>query len=166
MMKILGVDPGLATAGFGLISAERGTFTALKFGVITTPAKVPFTRRLDTLFNDLTELLLSEKPDAIAIEELFFGNNVTTGIAVSHARGVLLLAAVRAGVPAFEYTPNQVKQSVAGYGGADKKQVQAMVARLLALNAVPRPDDAADALALALCHGRAATSLMFDKQAV
>jgi crossover junction endodeoxyribonuclease RuvC len=149
-----------------LVYVNRGAFEARQFGVITTPANIPLSRRLDTIYSDVTDLLTRLKPDNIAIEELFFNTNITTGLSVAHARGVMLLAAFRSGVPAYEYTPLQVKQSVAGYGRADKKQVQAMVTRLLNLNETPKPDDAADALAIALCHARAATSLMFNGETV
>jgi crossover junction endodeoxyribonuclease RuvC len=165
-MRILGIDPGIATVGFGVVDAKRGVFSEIAHGVITTPAKVPLTRRLDAIYSDLTTLISELKPDSIAIEELFFAANVKTGISVAHGRGVILLACFRAGIPAYEYTPLQVKQSVAGYGLAEKRQVQEMVKRLLNLEQLPRPDDAADALAIALCHARAATSLMFNEESI
>ena len=159
-MRILGIDPGYATIGFGLIEAARGQTQMLNYGAISTPPGVPFPRRLEILFDDMTTLLKETQPEAISIEQLFFGNNITTGIDVAHGRGVILLAAQKAGVPLFEYTPMQVKQSVVGYGKATKLQVMDMTKRLLHLQAVPRPDDAADALALALCHARSATSML------
>ena len=159
-MRILGIDPGYATIGFGLIEAARGQTQMLNYGAISTPPGVPFPRRLEILFDDMTTLLKETQPEAISIEQLFFGNNITTGIDVAHGRGVILLAAQKAGVPIFEYTPMQVKQSVVGYGKATKLQVMDMTKRLLHLQAVPRPDDAADALALALCHARSATSML------
>ena len=159
-MRILGVDPGVATIGFGLIEADRGSQRLLRYGVITTPAGLPLSNRLYQISQDMEELLSAFHPDEAAVEELFFTKNITTGIAVAHGRGVLLLELERAGVPVYEYTPMQVKQAVAGYGKAEKRQVMAMTARLLKMKEIPRPDDAADALALAICHARAATSLL------
>lgn len=163
-MIILGIDPGYATTGFGLISAERGKYALLQYGTITTPTELTFPQRLNMLFEDMTRLLEVTKPEAVAVEELFWGHNITTGIGVSHGRGVILLAIERAGVPLFEYTPMQVKQAVVGYGLAEKRQVMDMVRRLLKLRTVPRPDDAADALAIAICHARSATSLLARTQ--
>lgn len=159
-MVILGIDPGVATIGFGLIRAERGKNTLLQYGVITTPAGIPLSQRLLQISRDMDELLAQFKPDEMAVEELFFTKNITTGISVAHGRGVILLSAEKAGVPIYEYTPMQIKQAVAGYGGAQKRQVQLMTQRLLGMKEIPKPDDAADALALAICHGRAATSLL------
>ena len=157
-MRILGIDPGYATIGFGLIEADRAQAHMVTYGAITTPAGLPLSRRLYQIGTDMEELIGQTKPDVIAIEELFFNTNITTGIAVAHARGVLLYAAEDAGVPLYEYTPGQVKLAVTGYGKAEKHQVMDMTKRLLKLKAVPRPDDAADALAIALCHARSATS--------
>ena len=159
-MIILGIDPGVATIGFGVIRAERGKNTLLRYGVITTPAGLPLSNRLLQISNDMEELIRTFKPDEIAVEELFFSKNITTGIAVAHGRGVILLAAEKLGVPVFEYTPMQVKQAVVGYGAAEKRQVMLMTQRLLGMKEVPKPDDAADALAIAICHGRSATSLL------
>ena len=159
-MVILGIDPGVATIGFGLIRAERGKNTLLQYGVITTPPGIPLSERLLQISRDMEQLLETFKPDEMAVEELFFTKNITTGIAVAHGRGVILLAAEKAGIPVFEYTPMQVKQGVVGYGKAEKKQVMLMTQRLLNMKEIPRPDDAADALALAICHSRAATSLL------
>ena len=159
-MVILGIDPGVATIGFGLIRAERGKNTLLQYGVITTPPGIPLSERLLQISRDMEQLIETFKPDEIAVEELFFTKNITTGIAVAHGRGVILLEAEKAGVPVFEYTPMQVKQGVVGYGNAEKKQVMLMTQRLLNMKDIPRPDDAADALAIAICHSRAATSLM------
>ena len=156
----MGIDPGVATIGFGLVRVERGTNTLLQYGVITTPAGIPLSQRLLQISRDMDELLERFKPDEMAVEELFFTKNITTGISVAHGRGIILLAAEKAGVPIYEYTPMQVKQAVAGYGGAQKRQVMLMTQRLLGMKEVPKPDDAADALALAICHGRAATSLL------
>lgn len=159
-MRILGIDPGIAIVGFGLIESNRGSVRMLQYGAVTTEAGLPLATRLVQIENDMTALIAQLKPDEIAVEELFFSKNITTGIAVAHGRGVILCTAERLGVPIFEYTPMQVKQAVAGYGLADKKQVMDMTRRLLKLKAVPRPDDAADALAIALCHARSATSLL------
>ena len=159
-MRILGIDPGVATIGFGVVDAERGNQQLIRYGVITTPAGIPLSNRLYQISQDMSELIAQFTPDEAAVEELFFTKNITTGIAVAHGRGVLLLELERAGVPVYEYTPMQVKQAVAGYGKAEKRQVMAMTARLLKMKEIPRPDDAADALALAICHARAATSLL------
>lgn len=159
-MRILGIDPGIATIGFGLVEANRANIQLVQYGVITTPAGLPLSTRLFQISQDLSLLLRDFHPDETAVEELFFSKNITTGIAVAHGRGVILLEVERAGVPVFEYTPMQVKQAVAGYGGAGKKQVMLMTQRLLKMKTIPRPDDAADALAIAVCHGRSATSLL------
>ena len=157
-MRILGIDPGIATIGFGLVEAERGQARMVTYGAVTTPAGLPLSRRLYQIDRDMEELIGKLRPDVMAIEELFFNTNLTTGIAVAHGRGVILCAAERCGVPLYEYTPGQVKLAVTGYGKAEKRQVMDMTKRLLHLKAVPRPDDAADALALALCHARSFTS--------
>ena len=159
-MRVLGIDPGVATIGFGLVEAERGRQRLLQYGVITTPPGIPLSSRLWQISQDMSTLLSQLQPDEAAVEELFFSKNITPGIAVAHGRGVILLELERAGIPVYEYTPMQVKQAVAGYGGADKRQVMLMTQRLLKMKEIPRPDDAADALALAICHGRAATSLL------
>lgn len=158
VMRILGIDPGVGTVGFGVVDSDRGKDAYVACGVITTPPNTPLSPRLDMIYNDLNELIVTFSPEAIAVEELFFSKNITTGIAVAHGRGVILLSAYRSGVPVFEYTPMQVKQAVAGYGGAKKNQVIYMVQRLLNMKTPPRPDDAADALALAICHARSAAS--------
>ena len=162
-MRILGIDPGIAIVGFGLIESNRGSVRMLQYGAVTTEAGLPLATRLVQIENDMTALIAQLKPDEIAVEELFFSKNITAGIAVAHGRGVILCTAERLGVPIFEYTPMQVKQAVAGYGLADKKQVMDMTKRLLKLKAVPKPDDAADALAIAICHARSATSLLRRK---
>ena len=159
-MIVLGIDPGVATIGFGAIQAERQKNVLLRYGTITTPPGIPLSRRLLQIADDMEELIHTFHPDEMAVEELFFTKNITTGIAVAHGRGVILLAAEKLGVPIFEYTPMQVKQAVAGYGGADKRQVMLMTQRLLGMKEIPRPDDAADALAIAICHARSATSLL------
>ena len=157
-MRILGIDPGVATIGFGLVEAQRAQVHMVTYGAITTPAGLALSRRLFQIDRDMTDLIGQLRPDVISIEELFFNNNITTGIAVAHGRGVILCAAERCGIPLYEYTPSQVKLAVTGYGKAEKRQVMDMTKRLLHLKAVPRPDDAADALALAICHARSATS--------
>lgn len=157
-MRILGIDPGVATIGFGLVEADRAQVHMVTYGAITTPAGLPLSRRLYQIDRDMEELIGKLKPDVMAVEELFFNTNLTTGIAVAHGRGVILCAAERCGVPLHEYTPGQVKLAVTGYGKAEKRQIMDMTKRLLHLKAVPRPDDAADALALALCHARSFTS--------
>ena len=159
-MRILGIDPGVAIVGFGLIESDHGSLRMLQYGAITTPAGQPLAARLLQISRDMEELIDAFRPDEMSIEELFFSKNITTGIAVAHARGVILCAAEKKRLPIYEYTPMQVKQAVVGYGLADKKQVMDMTKRLLKLKAVPRPDDAADALAIALCHARSATSLL------
>ncbi len=162
-MKILGIDPGYATTGFGLITSDRAQYGLLQYGVITTPTELTFPQRLEMLYEDMCRLLEVTKPDAVAVEELFWGHNITTGIGVSHGRGVILLAIQKAGLPIFEYTPMQVKQAVVGYGKAEKRQVMDMTRRLLKMEKMPRPDDAADAIAIALCHARSATSLLMKR---
>lgn len=157
-MRILGIDPGIATIGFGLLTSERGQVHMGTYGAITTSAGLPLSRRLYQISRDMEELIGQLHPDVISIEELFFNTNITTGIAVAHGRGVILCAAEKCGIPLYEYTPSQVKLAVVGYGKAEKRQVMDMTRRLLKLKAVPRPDDAADALALALCHARSITS--------
>ena len=159
-MRILGIDPGYGITGFGLVEANRGQFQLLRCGAITTPAGMDFSARLEIIYEDMRQLLEVAKPDVVAIEELFFGQNVTTGIGVAQSRGVILLAIRQAGLEVYQYKPMQVKQAVVGYGNATKHQVQDMTKRLLHLQAMPKPDDAADAIAIALCHGRSATSLI------
>jgi len=162
-MRILGIDPGIAIVGFGLIESERGSVRMLQYGAVTTESGLPLATRLLQIENDMTALIAQLQPDEIAIEELFFSKNITTGIAVAHGRGVILCTAEKLGVPICEYTPMQVKQAVVGYGLAEKKQVMDMTRRLLHLKTVPKPDDAADALAIAICHARSATSLLRHK---
>ncbi len=159
-MRVLGIDPGYGITGFGLIQAEGGQYQLLRCGAITTPANTDFSWRLEIIYQDMVQLLELTKPDAVAIEELFFGQNVTTGIGVAQSRGVILLAIQQAGLKVHSYKPMQVKQSLVGYGNATKHQMQDMTKRLLHLNAMPKPDDAADAIAIALCHARSSTSLL------
>ncbi len=159
-MIIFGIDPGYAIVGYGILRYERNTMQVLNFGAITTPAKTDFPYRLKTIFDDLSFLFDRFAPDALSIEKLFFNTNQKTAIDVAQARGVILLAAENRGIPIFEYTPLQVKQSVVGYGRAEKKQVQEMTKNLLGLSAVPKPDDTADALAMAICHAHCSSSLI------
>ena len=159
-MRILGIDPGYATTGFGLLMSEGAELRVLQYGTVTTPKELPFPERLAVLFDDLTRLVEVTRPDAAAVEELFWGHNITTGIGVSHGRGVILLALQKAGVPIFEYTPMQVKQAVVGYGKAEKRQVMDMTRRILHMEQTARPDDAADAIAIALCHARSQSSML------
>ena len=151
-MIILGIDPGIATIGFGIVEAHRSQCRVIQYGVLSTPAGLPLSHRLTMIYEDMQELIHTFHPDEMAVEELFFNTNLTTGISVAHGRGVILLAAEQLGVPIFEYTPM--------HGKADKKQVMQMTQRLLHLAKLPRPDDAADALAIAFCHSRTATSLI------
>jgi len=161
MMRILGIDPGIATIGFGVIDINKNNFKLINCGVITTPAHTPLSDRLAQIYDDMCGILEIFKPDVVSIEELFFNTNITTGISVAHGRGVILLACRKADVKIYEYTPLQVKQSVVGYGRAEKNQVMDMVKRLCKLSSPPKPDDAADAVALALCHARSSTSLLY-----
>ena len=161
-MLVLGIDPGLAIVGWGVLNYERNRFTPVAFGSLQTPANTPTEQRLAILFEDMDGLLEKYHPDCMSVEELFFNNNITTGIRVAEARGVLLLAAARRNVPIFEYTPSQVKQAVVGYGKAEKGQVISMVTTILKLSAPPKPDDTADALALAICHAHSSGSRLAD----
>ena len=163
-MRILRIDPGYGITGFALIEAERGQSRLLRCGAITTPAGMDFSARLEIIYEDMRKLLAETKPDAVAIEELFFGQNVTTGIGVAQSRGVILLAVRQAGLEINAYKPAQVKQAVVGYGNATKHQVQDMTKRILGLSQMPKPDDAADAIAIALCHARSNTSLLAQYQ--
>jgi crossover junction endodeoxyribonuclease RuvC len=151
-MLILGVDPGTAITGYGLVGGEGDELTLEGYGVITTSSDSPLPQRLQILYQELRGLIARYRPTAVAIEELFFSRNVRTALAVGQARGIALLAAAEAGLPVHEYTPLQVKQAVVGYGRATKDQVQQMVRMLLGLDFVPQPDDAADAIAVAICH--------------
>ena len=153
-MIILGIDPGIATLGYGVIEKdERGNFRAVDHGVIVTPKEEGLPVRLAMLEEGVQKILDKYRPDEVAMEELFFSKNITTGIAVAHARGVVLLTCVKACGKLYEYTPMQIKQALTGYGKADKKQIQSVVASMLRLQSIPKPDDAADALGIALCHG-------------
>ncbi|MDW7668586.1 MAG: crossover junction endodeoxyribonuclease RuvC [Bacillota bacterium] len=151
-MRILGVDPGYAISGYAIVDYEGNKFKVVKYGVVRTPSKMQMQKRLNKLFDKYSEIIQTYKPDHMAIEELFFNKNVKTAIAVGQARGVHIVAASQNNVPVYEYTPLQVKQGVVGYGRAEKAQVQEMVKLLLNLKTIPQPDDAADALAISICH--------------
>ena len=159
-MIILGIDPGYAIVGWGVIEYSGSRFRTLGYGSIQTPAGMPIVDRLEMIYRGMKELIEKYHPDEMAIEELFFTNNITTGISVAEARGIILLTAYQHGLPIHEYTPMQVKQAVVGYGKAEKRQVIAMVTSLLRLGDPPKPDDTADALAVALCHVNASGSAM------
>lgn len=162
-MLALGIDPGYGTIGFGLVYAQGTALQALQYGVIRTTPGTPFAARLEQIHTDLLTLIDRYQPEAMAVEELFFHTNLTTGIQVAHARGVLLLGAQQRKIPVFEYTPSQVKQAVVGYGKAEKRQVMEMTRQFLHLDKIPRPDDAADALALAVCHIHSTGSRLLGK---
>ena len=155
-MKILGIDPGYAIVGYGVIEYKGDCYAPLDFGAITTEADVPFPVRLQQIYNELISVIIRNEPDEMAIEKLYFQNNQKTAIAVAEARGVILLAAQMSNLSISEYTPLQVKQAVTGYGQAKKPQVMEMTKRLLKLDEVPKPDDTADALAMAICHAQCA----------
>lgn len=152
-MRIIGIDPGYAITGFGVLDYSKQSFSTIEFGAVLTEAHTVFSERLKSIYEDITFILERFKPDCMAIERLYFTNNQKTGIDVAQARGVIMLAASLKNIPIFEYTPLQVKQAVVGYGKAEKKQVMDMTRRILKLTEIPKPDDAADALAIAICHG-------------
>ncbi|AHV98537.1 crossover junction endodeoxyribonuclease RuvC [Paenibacillus sabinae] len=156
-MRILGIDPGIAIVGFGFIDKNGSKLTPVQYGCIQTEAHTPEEERLLHVYEGMLQLIDRYKPEAVALEKLFFNRNVTTAMSVGQARGVLVLAAVQRGLPVAEYTPMQVKQAIVGYGKAEKKQVQEMVRMYLKLSAVPKPDDVADALAVAICHAHSYT---------
>ncbi len=158
-MRILGIDPGIAIVGYGIIEHIGNRFKVIDYGSIQTKAHTPLTERLQIIYTELRQLIYEYKPDCMAIEELFFNNNAKTAITVAQARGVLILGGVNEGLTVSEYTPLQVKQAVTGYGRADKNQVQQMTKALLGLDKVPKPDDTADALAIAICHAHTATRI-------
>lgn len=159
-MRILGIDPGFAIVGWGVIEKAGSNFIPVSCGTIRTPAHTDMNMRLSMIYDDMDKIIKKYSPDEMAIEELFFNTNITTGIAVAQARGVILLSAYRHGLNISEYTPLQVKQAVVGYGKAEKQQVIAMVTSLLRLPKPPKPDDAADALAIALCHAQSSSSIV------
>ena len=159
-MRIIGIDPGYAIVGYGIIDYNANHFSVVDFGAVTTKAHIPFEQRLASIYSGLNQLISTYKPDAMSIEKLFFNTNTTTAIDVAQARGVIVLSAAQYGLDIAEYTPLQVKQSVVGYGRAEKKQVQEMTRLMLNLKTVPKPDDTADALALAICHAHSAGSML------
>lgn len=158
-MMILGIDPGYAIVGYGLIDYRNNHFTVVDYGAILTDAGTPFNERLERIYDNLTAIIEEYKPEAMSVEKVFYNSNAKTVIDVSQARGVIMLAAQKNRIPVFEYTPLQVKQSVVGYGRAEKKQIQEMTRRILALEKIPKPDDTADALAMAICHAHSSGSL-------
>ena len=159
-MRILGIDPGYAIVGVGVIEYTHGRFQVVGYGAVTTQANTNFTVRLKTIYDEVSLLIAKYQPQALAIEKLYFNDNQKTAIDVAQARGVILLAAANAGVPIYEYTPLQVKQAVVGYGRAEKRQMQEMTRSLLRLKSVPKPDDTADALAIAICHAHTSGSIL------
>jgi crossover junction endodeoxyribonuclease RuvC len=152
-MIIMGIDPGFAITGYGIVKYEGNKFSVIDYGAITTKATEIFSERLVTIYNRLEELIKSYSPQAVSVEELFFNKNIKTALSAAHGRGIALLTAAKCGVEVFEYTPLQVKQAVVGYGRAEKSQIQQMVKAILNLPQIPKPDDVADALAVAICHG-------------
>lgn len=159
-VRILGIDPGYAIVGYGVVDYAKNRFSVVGYGAITTKAKTPFEDRLSVIYNDMLEIIEKYKPDCLSIEKLYFNTNSTTAIDVAQARGVIVLAATKMGLKIHEYTPLQVKQAVTGYGRAEKHQVMEMVKSLLSLKAVPKPDDTADALAIAICDGHYSDSIL------
>ena len=159
-MIILGIDPGYAIVGYGVVDYTANHFTVLDYGAVTTDAGTPFLQRLEEIYDGMCYLMKKHKPDVMAIEKLFFNTNTTTAIDVAQARGVILLAAQKHGLTVGEFTPLQVKQSIVGYGRAEKKQVQEMTRLLLNLNGIPKPDDTADALAMAICYAHSSGSML------
>lgn len=162
-MVILGIDPGYAIVGYGLVEYIGNRFRVFDYGSIQTKAGMPTNERLKIIYDSVTEIIARHKPDAMAIEELFFNTNSKTAIVVAEARGIILLSAINAGIDIAEYTPLQVKQAVTGYGRADKNQVQQMTKAMLGLDKVPKPDDTADALAIAICHAHSAGSGIYSR---
>ncbi len=157
-MRILGIDPGYAIVGYGVVEYDNFRFKTVGYGAVITNAGTPFCERLEIIYNDLMTVIEKYRPECMSIEKLYFNTNTTTAIDVAQARGCILLAAQKSGIPVFEYTPLQVKQSITGYGKAEKRQVMEMIKSFLSLEKIPKPDDTADALALAVCHGHSAGS--------
>lgn len=162
-MLVLGIDPGYAIVGYGVVKYENNRFTPVAYGAVTTKAGVEFSSRLNTIYEDVYAVIERYRPEVLSIEKLYFNTNTTTAIDVAQARGVILLAARKHNIPIYEYTPLQVKQSVTGYGKAEKAQVMELTRRLLGLEKTPKPDDTADALAVAICHCHSASSLIFKR---
>lgn len=161
-MRILGIDPGYAIVGWGVLEFDNTRFNVIKYGAVTTDPETPFDRRLAEIYGDMCSVLDMFKPDCMSIEKLYFNTNITTGIDVAQARGVIMLSAAQRGLPIFEYTPLQVKVAVTGYGRADKRQMQEMTRNILRLKDAPKPDDTADALAIAICHGHTGGSRLSE----
>lgn len=161
-MRIIGIDPGYAIVGWGVLEFDNTRFNVVKYGSITTQPDTPFDKRLAEIYDDLCVILDKFRPDCMSVEKLYFNSNITTGIDVAQARGVIMLCAVRRNIKIYEYTPLQVKTAVTGYGRAEKRQVQEMTKNILCLNAVPKPDDTADALALAITHGHTGGSRLSE----
>lgn len=160
-MVIMGIDPGLATVGFGIIRYERNHFDAVEYGAVLTLPGKQTEFRLEEIYENIDELIKMYRPDAVSIEKIYFNTNEKTAVNVCQARGVILLAATKNNIPIYEYTPLQIKQAITGYGRADKKQIMYMVTKLLSLDKVPHPDDTADALAAAICHAYSSESILF-----
>lgn len=152
-MRILGIDPGIAIVGYGVVDKEGNSYKTIAYDAVTTRAHTPLPERLEKVYNGVNEIIKTYKPDAMSIEELFFNNNAKTALVVGQARGVIILAAMQNNIPVYEYTPLQVKQALTGYGRAGKTQIQQMMKSMLGLSEIPKPDDVADALAIAVCHG-------------
>lgn len=161
-MRILGIDPGYAIVGYGVLEFDNMRFKVINYGAITTDPETPFDKRLSEIYGDMCSVLEMFKPDCVSIEKLYFNTNITTGIDVAQARGVIMLAAAQRDIPVFEYTPLQVKVAVTGYGRAEKRQMQEMTKNILHLKEVPKPDDTADALAIAICHGHTGGSKLSE----
>ena len=161
-MRILGIDPGYAIVGYGVLEFDNVRFKVVNYGAVTTNADTPFDKRLAEIYTDICSVLEMFKPDCVSIEKLYFNTNITTGIDVAQARGVIMLAAAQRDIPVFEYTPLQVKVAVTGYGRAEKRQMQEMTKNILHLKEVPKPDDTADALAIAICHGHTGGSRLSE----
>jgi crossover junction endodeoxyribonuclease RuvC len=162
MVRVLGIDPGTAITGWGMVEGEGDELVMIAYGTITTPARTPLPERLQIIYHQLTEIIHQWQPETSAIEELFFSKNAKTALAVGHGRGAAMLALANAGLAIEEYKPLEIKQAITGYGGADKQQMQQMVKLLLSLDEIPRPDDAADALAVAICHLHSARLRMLE----
>ncbi len=163
-MRVIGIDPGTAITGWGVVETQDDMLVLVAYGTVTTAAGTPLPQRLQMIYRELTGIVRQQQPDASAIEELFFSKNAKTALAVGHGRGAAMLALAEVGLPVFEYKPLEIKQALTGYGGADKQQMQQMVKLLLDLDDIPRPDDAADALAVAVCHLHSARLRMLEDE--
>jgi len=163
-MRVIGIDPGTAITGWGVVEGDGDQLTPVAYGVVTTPAGTPLPQRLQTIYHELTEIIQKWQPETAAIEELFFSKNAKTALAVGHGRGAAMLALANAGLTIVEYKPLEIKQALTGHGGADKQQMQQMVKLLLELDDIPRPDDAADGLAVAICHLHSARLRLLENQ--